>query len=105
VLPDDEDPPRLSAVLKLGPVMAPHNGGEGWVGLMEIGRDQKALYSVVDAGGQRLFIDPQGRGNPHLTDQAMMHESNELKKIVMTPEAVRAAAVSSEVVEYLPPGK
>jgi acyl-homoserine lactone acylase PvdQ len=105
VLPDDEDPPRLSAILKLGPVMAPHNGGEGWVGLMEIGRDQKALYSVVDAGGQRLFIDPQGRGNPHLTDQTMMHESNELKKIVMTPEAVRAAAVSSEIVEYLPPGE
>ena len=102
VLPDDEDPPRLSAILKLGPVMAPHNGGEGWVGLMEIGRDQKALYSVVDAGGQRLFIDPQGRGNPHLTDQTMMHENNELKKIVMTPEAVRAAAVTSEIVEYLP---
>jgi hypothetical protein len=66
VLPDDPDPPRLSAVLKLGPVMAPHNGGEGWVGLMEIDSAHPALYSVVDAGGQSLFIDPQGKGNPHL---------------------------------------
>jgi acyl-homoserine lactone acylase PvdQ len=102
VLPDDPDPPRLSAVLKLGPVMAPHNGGEGWVGLMEIDSAHPAIYSVVDAGGQNLFIDPQGRGNPHLTDQTMMHESNELKKIEMKPEDVRAGAVSTQVLDYVP---
>jgi len=102
VLPDDPDPPRLSAVLKLGPVMAPHNGGEGWVGLMEIDSAHPALYSVVDAGGQSLFIDPQGKGNPHLTDQTMMHESNELKKIEMKPEDVRAGAVSTQVLDYVP---
>ncbi len=101
-LPDDEDPPRLSAVLKLGPVMAPHNGGENWVGLMELTPGQPALYSVVDAGGQSQFIDPQGRGNPHLTDQTMMHETNELKKTVMLPDAVRAAAVSTEVIDFTP---
>src|SRR3546814_1815288 len=61
--------------------MAPHNGGESWVGLMEIGADRRALYSVVDAGGQNLFIGPDGKGNPDLTDQTMMHETNELKKI------------------------
>ena len=102
VLPDDPDPPRLSAILKLGPVMAPHNGGEGWVGLMEIAHDQPVLYSVVDAGGQSLFINPQGQGNPHLTDQTMMHEANELKKIVMRPDAVQAAAVSRQIIEYAP---
>jgi hypothetical protein len=56
---------------------------------------------VVDAGGQNLFIDPQGRGNPHLTDQTMMHESNELKKIEMKPDDVRATAVSTQIIDYV----
>jgi hypothetical protein len=101
-LPDDEDPPRLSAQLKLGPVVVPHNGGENWVGLMEIDAKNPAIYSVVDAGGQSQFIDPQGRGNPHLVDQSQMHDTNELKKIVMTPDEVRATAVSTQVLDYLP---
>src|SRR3546814_4963349 len=83
-----------SAVLRLGPTMAPHNGGESWVGLMEIGADRRALYSVVDAGGQNLFIGPDGKGNPHLTDQTMMHETTELKKIDLSPGAIRKAAAS-----------
>lgn len=100
-----EDAPerRLSAVLRLGPTMAPHNGGESWVGLMEIGADRRALYSVVDAGGQNLFIDPDGKGNPHLADQTMMHETNELKKIDLAPESVRKTARSSMTLEYRPP--
>ncbi|MFZ4381077.1 MAG: penicillin acylase family protein [Sandarakinorhabdus sp.] len=101
-LPDSPEPARLSSVLKLGPTMAPHNGGEGWVGLMEIIPGHPAIYSVIDAGGQSLFIDPQGRGNPHLTDQTMMHEANELKKIVMRPDAVMATAVSRQTLDYVP---
>ncbi|NIJ39413.1 acyl-homoserine lactone acylase PvdQ [Sphingopyxis panaciterrae] len=99
-----EDAPehRLSAVLRLGPTMAPHNGGESWVGLMEIGRDRRALYSVVDAGGQNLFIDPKGKGNPHLADQTMMHETNELKKTPLTDAEIRATAASTETLEYRP---
>ncbi len=100
---DDEDgPARLSAVLKLGPLMAPHNGGEGWVGLMELTPKRPALYSVIDAGGQNLFISPQATGNPNLTDQTMMHENNELKKTPMVPADVRAAAVSTTMLEYKP---
>ncbi|WP_034158088.1 penicillin acylase family protein [Sphingomonas sp. ERG5] len=102
-LPDDDNPSnRLSAILRIGPTMAPHNGGEGWVGLMELNPDHPALYSVVDAGGQSRFIDPHGVGNPHLSDQTMMHETNELKKIVMNPDDVRAAAVSTQILEYKP---
>jgi penicillin G amidase len=99
-----EDAPemRLSAVLRLCPTMAPHNGGESWVGLMEIGADRRALYSVVDAGGQNLFIGPDGKGNPHLTDQTMMHETNELKKIELSPERIRATARSTTTFEYRP---
>ncbi|MBN8841937.1 MAG: penicillin acylase family protein [Sphingomonadales bacterium] len=97
-----EDAPerRLSAVLRLGPTMAPHNGGESWVGLMEIGRDRRALYSVVDAGGQNLFIDPRGKGNPNLADQTLMHETNELKKISLAPDEIRKTATSSMTLEY-----
>ncbi|OYW13780.1 MAG: hypothetical protein B7Z50_06225 [Sphingomonadales bacterium 12-62-5] len=69
---------------------------------MEIDQKNPAIYSVVDAGGQSLFIDPQSKGNPHLTDQTMMHESNELKKIEMKPEDVRASAVSTQVLDYVP---
>ncbi|ALJ12111.1 penicillin acylase family protein [Sphingopyxis macrogoltabida] len=100
-----EDAPerRLSAVLGLGPTMAPHNGGESWVGLMEIGRDRRALYSVVDAGGQNLFIDPKGKGNPNLADQTLMHETNELKKITLVPDEIRKTAASSMTLEYRPP--
>lgn len=99
-----EDAPekRLSAVLRLGPTMAPHNGGESWVGLMEIGADRRALYSVVDAGGQNLFIGPDGKGNPHLTDQTMMHETNELKKIELSPDRIRETARSTTALEYRP---
>jgi hypothetical protein len=102
---DGEGAPRLSAVLKLGPVMAPHNGGEGWVGLMELNPDHPVLYSVVDAGGQSQFIDPQGVGNPHLTDQTMMHETNELKKTVMDPDDVRKTAVLTQTLDYSPSTK
>ncbi|MDO9370320.1 MAG: penicillin acylase family protein [Sphingopyxis sp.] len=99
-----EDAPehRLSAVLRLGPTMAPHNGGESWVGLMEIARDRRALYSVVDAGGQSQFVDPKGKGNPHLADQTMMHETNELKKTPLTDAEIRATAASTETFEYWP---
>lgn len=102
-----EDAPerRLSAVLRLGPTMAPHNGGESWVGLMEIARDRRALYSVIDAGGQNLFIDPKGRGNPNLADQTMMHETNELKKITLVPDEIRKTATSSVTLEYRPPAR
>lgn len=101
-LAEDGPQSRLSAVLRLGPTMAPHNGGESWVGLMEVGRDRRALYSVIDAGGQNLFIDPKGRGNPHLTDQTMMHETNELKKIPLGLDEIRASATSTETLEYRP---
>ncbi|MBL0916576.1 MAG: penicillin acylase family protein, partial [Sphingopyxis sp.] len=99
-----EDAPekRLSAVLRLGPTMAPHNGGESWVGLMEIGSDRRALYSVIDAGGQNLFIDPDGKGNPNLSDQTLMHETNELKRIELSPETMRKQAVSTMTLEYRP---
>jgi penicillin amidase len=104
-LPGSHDDSRLSAQIGIGPVMARHNGGEGWVGLMELGPGNRFLYSVVDAGGQSQFIDPQGLGNPHLTDQTMMHETNELKRISLAPEEIRTNAVSTRTLFYRPSTK
>lgn len=103
-LPSDSEagPARLSAVLGLSPAMARHNGGEGWVGLMEIAPTNPILYSVTEMGGQNQFIDVKGNGNPHLTDQTMMHETNEFKRTVMAPTDVKATAVSSQELTYSP---
>lgn len=93
---------RLWATQKLGPAMVPHHGGEAWVGLMEINPAHRALYSVVEVGGQNQFIAPDGSGNPHLTDQLYLHASNQLKKVPLDPAEVKATARSSETLRYRP---
>jgi acyl-homoserine lactone acylase PvdQ len=86
VLPGDPPTARTWAVLGLGPARIVHNGGEEWVGLMELNPDRPVLYSVVEAGGQSMFIDPSGKGDPHLTDQVIMHAENEFKRIDLSPD-------------------
>lgn len=85
---------RTSASLGLGPYVVKHHGGEEWVGLMELTPSRPVLYSVVEAGGQNLFIDPSGGGNPNLTDQTMMHAENEFKRIDMSPDHIKRTATS-----------
>jgi penicillin G amidase len=85
---------RTSAMLGLSPYAVKHNGGEEWVGLMELTPSPPVLYSVVEAGGQNLFIDPSGKGNPNLSDQTIMHAENEFKRIDMAPDEIRRTAVS-----------
>ncbi len=99
---DEGGKARTSAALGLGPAMVPHNGGEGWVGLMEVSPDIHTLYSVTELGGQNQFISPDGAGNPHLVDQTMMHVQSQFKKTEMAPDAVRATAVSSQQLIYTP---
>ena len=91
---------RTSAVLNLSPVAVKHHGGEEWVGLMELTPQHPVYYSVVEAGGQDLFIDAQGHGNPHLTDQLIMHAENELKRVELVPDDVKKTAVSTTKLEY-----
>jgi penicillin amidase len=86
VLPGDPPTARTWAVLGLGPARVVHHGGEEWVGLMELNPERPVLYSVVEAGGQSMFIDPSGTGNPHLTDQVTMHAENEFKRIDLSPD-------------------
>jgi len=95
-LPGDGVPrARTAAMLGLGPYVVKNHGGEEWVGLMELTPKHPVLYSVVEAGGQNLFIDPNGKGNPNLTDQTMLHANNELKRIDMSPEDIKRTAVST----------
>ena len=95
-LPGDGPPvARTWAKLGLGPVRVPHHGGEEWVGLMELDPRDQALYSVVEAGGQSQFIDPSGHGNPHLTDQVVLHAESNFKRIDLSPDAVRHSAVTT----------
>jgi hypothetical protein len=93
-LPGEKDAPRTAAVLGLEPYAVKHNGGEEWVGLMELTTGHPVLYSVVEAGGQNLFIDPHGKGNPNLADQVMMHAENEFKRTDMSISEVKRTAVS-----------
>jgi len=99
---DDESTPKLWSALGLGPKMLPSNGGEGWTGLMELGTSPPALYSVIEEGGQDQFIDPAGHGNPHLTDQAVMHAQDHFKRIAMDPEQVHREARTTITLQYHP---
>lgn len=62
---------------------------------MELTRSHPVLYSVVEAGGQNMFIDSNGKGNPNLTDQTAMHAENEFKRIDMSPDDFKRTAVST----------
>jgi acyl-homoserine lactone acylase PvdQ len=99
-LPHDEVVTRTFATLGLGPAAVKHHGGEGWVGMMDLNPKKRSIYSVVEAGGQSLFISPDGTGNPHLTDQLLMHANNEFKRIEMSMPEIKRSAVSATRLEF-----
>ena len=97
---DDERSNALWAELGLGPKMVTLNGGEEWVGMMELAPAHPALYSITEAGGQNQFIDPARHGTIHLTDQVQMHERNQFKRIDMAADDVLAGRVTSVTIDY-----
>lgn len=99
-LPGEDMFRRTASVLGLAPAMVKHHGGEGWAGMMELNPKDRAIFSVVEAGGQSLFIDQQGRGNPHLSDQLRMHANNEFKRIDMSIETIKRDAVSTTKLKF-----
>lgn len=102
-LPDDDERAKaLWAELGLGPKMVPLNGGEGWVGMMELTPGAPAIYTVTEVGGQNQFIDPTGRGTAHLTDQVAMHVENRFKRIDLAPDAISAGRQSSFQLTFVP---
>lgn len=95
--------PRLAAVLGLIPDAVPHNGGDEWTALMELAPDQPArIETVVEAGGQNLTIDADGKGNPHLGDQLWLHARDQFKTIDMVPGTVHRTAETSQTLRYAP---
>ncbi len=95
-LPDDDERGNaLWSELGLGPKMVPLNGGEGWVGMMELTPGAPAIYTITEVGGQNQFIDPARRGTAHLTDQVQMHAENRFKRIDLAPAAIAAGRESS----------
>jgi penicillin G amidase len=102
-LPDDDERGKaLWSALGLGPKKVPLNGGEEWVGMMELTPGAPAIYTITEAGGQNQFIDPTGRGTVHLTDQVQMHAQNRFKRIDLAPDAIAAARESSVTLTYAP---
>eukprot|EP01037_Dinobryon_pediforme_P004515 gene4515-4560_t len=98
---DDERSTTLWAELGLGPKMVPLNGGEEWVGMMELIPAHPAIYTITEAGGQNQFIDPAGHGTMHLTDQVQMHAQNRFKRIVLAPSDIAAGHPASQHLRYL----
>jgi hypothetical protein len=102
-LPDDDERGKaLWGELGLGPKMIPLNGGEGWVGMMELTPGAPAIYTITEVGGQNQFIDPARRGTVHLTDQVQMHAQNRFKRIDLVPEVITAGRESSVTLSYTP---
>ncbi len=102
-LPDDDERAKtLWGELGLGPKMVPLNGGEGWVGIMELTPGSPAIYTITEVGGQNQFIDPTGRGTAHLTDQVAMHAENRFKRIDLAPQAITAGRQSSFQLTFVP---
>ncbi|WP_298191241.1 penicillin acylase family protein [Novosphingobium sp.] len=102
-LPDDDERGKaLWGELGLGPKMIPLNGGEGWVGMMELTPGAPAIYTITEVGGQNQFIDPEKRSTVHLTDQVQMHAQNRFKRIDLAPEAIAATRESTVTLTYTP---
>ena len=102
-LPDDDERGKaLWGELGLGPKMVPLNGGEGWVGMMELTAGAPAIYTVTEVGGQNQFIDPAKHGTSHLTDQIQMHAENRFKRIDLLPDMIAANRESSVTLTYGP---
>jgi len=85
---------RTAVKLGLSPALVPANGGEGWTAIFELAPQSRVLYDVTEQGGQDLFIDQQGHGNPHLGDQVELHLHNRFKALQMDREAIAVTAES-----------
>jgi acyl-homoserine lactone acylase PvdQ len=99
---DDERSVMLWAELGLGPKMVPLNGGEEWVGMMELTVGAPVIYTITEVGGQNQFIDPAGRGTAHLTDQVAMHAENRFKRIDLESQAISGGRQSSLQLAFVP---
>ena len=97
-------PARGSTAGKLGlqPAYVPANLSESWNMLVKMTPEDTSLYDSTPTGGQNMFISQDGKGNPNIADQVMLHVNFEFKKVPLDKAEVTSSAVSKTVVT-LPP--
>ena len=66
---------------------------------------QDLVDDATPAGGQNLFIDTNGKGNPNIADQVNLHLNFDFKTVEMEKAKVMAGAVSQQTVRYTPAGQ
>lgn len=88
--------------LGLQPKFVTDNMSEAWSGLMDMSPTAKVLRDVTPSGGQNLFIDANGKGNPNIADQVDLHLNFDFKTVEMEKAKVLAEAVSQSTIRYSP---
>lgn len=85
--------------LGLQPDYISDNGSEGWNMLVEVKPGDPVLYDSTPSGGQNLFIDTAGKGNPNIADQVRLHETFEFKAVDLDRERIKQNAVSVQTLK------
>ncbi len=102
---DNPDKPSFNAPhnstagrLGLQPAYVAANLSESWNMLVELKPEDTHLYDSTPTGGQNMFIDQHGKGNPNIADQVMLHANFEFKAVAIEKDAVVKDAVSKQIV-------
>ena len=86
--------------LGLQPPAILDNGSEEWNMLVEIKKGDSVLYDSTPSGGQSLFIDADGKGNPHIADQIELHRTFRFKAVLLDHDQVKKQAKSKDTILY-----
>lgn len=96
IVDGQEKGPDLAAPeLGLQPAYVLDNGSENWNMLVELDASDPTLYDATQQGGQNLFIDTDGNGNPNIADQVDLHVNFEFKDVSLDRDRIMKEAVSS----------
>jgi penicillin amidase len=93
---------QTAAKLGLQPKYIPDNMSEAWLSLMEITPKDRVLRDATPTGGQNLFINTKGEGNPNIADQVNLHLNFDTKNVELMKDKVMAGAVSTQNISYTP---
>lgn len=96
--PDFHGNPRGTTAGKLGlqPAYVPANLSEAWSMLVKLTPEDKNLYDVTPSGGQSMFIDRDGKGNPNIADQVILHANYQFKTVSIERDKIVRDAVSTQ---------
>jgi penicillin G amidase len=89
-------PGSTAGKLGLQPAYVPANLSESWNMLIKLTPEDTTLYDSTPTGGQNMFISADGKGNPNIADQVMLHVNYQFKPVALDRAAVEKAAVSTQ---------